>query len=262
MKYNSFKPRGGAIVFLCIAVAALWMIAVYGTYEDSVREKYDVVIKPGEVVYGTHSSAVVPMTVTTSRPDSEIPRISASAVRSYAHHGHAAMPATTHKGLHTTSSTKVHTISSGTGNAGGQVASGAQSSSQKGIVYGSPSIALPTLAMATQSHASNISANEPLRRSVGPKRVPGYTLDEEDEGTEQYVDGEGLWYWNGEEWILGTPEGATKIEGGITYQYIGGAWLPVGDQGDPGVPVGATPWLLMLVLGALYLVWKKLIIIN
>lgn len=249
-------------MFLCIAVAALWMIAVYGTYEDSVREKYDVVIKPGEVVYGTHSSAVVPMTVTTSRPSNEIPMVSASAVHSYAHHGHAAMPATTHKGMHTTSSAKVHTISSGTGNAGGQVASGAQSSSQRGIVYGSPSIALPTLAMATQSHASNISANEPLRRSVGPKRVPGYTLDEEDEGTEQYVDGEGLWYWNGEEWILGTPEGATKIEGGITYKYQGGEWVPVGDQGDPGVPVGATPWLLMLVLGALYLVWKKLIIIN
>ena len=205
------------------------------------------------------------MTVTTTRPGSTVPMVSASAVRSYAHHGHATMPAASQSSgytMHTTSSATVHTVGSGGGASGGDMSAGGSSASQRGLVYGSPSIALPTLAMATQSHASNISANEPLRRSVGPKRVPGYTLDEEDEGTEQYVDGEGLWYWNGEEWILGTPEGATKIEGGITYKYQGGVWVPVGDQGDPGVPVGATPWLLMLVLGALYLVWKKLIIIN
>ena len=187
--------------------------------------------------------------------------VSAGAVRSYAHSGHATMPTTsTTKTIHTTSSATVKTIGSG-----GAVGSGASSSpsgglgasSNRGIVYGSPTISMPMLAMATQSHASTVSANESVHRSVGPKRVPGYTLDEEDEGTEQYIDGEGLWYWNGEEWILGTPEGATKIEGGITYKYQGGVWVPVGDQGDPGVPVGATPWLMMLALGVLYLVWKQ-----
>ncbi len=260
MKQNTFKPRGGAIIILCIAVAALWLTAVYGTYEDSQREKYSVTIKPGEVVYGTHSSAVVPMTVTTTRPGSTVPMVSASAVRSYAHHGHATMPAASQSSgytMHTTSSATVHTIGSG-GAGGGGMSAGGSSASQRGVVYGSPSIALPTLAMATQSHASNISANEPVHRSVGPKRMPGYTLDEEDEGTEQYIDGEGMWYWNGEEWILGTPEGATKIEGGITYQYIGGAWVPVGDQGDPGLPVGPTPWLMMMALGAIYALRKRI----
>lgn len=262
MKYNTFKPRGGAIVFLCIAVAALWMIAVYGTYEDSVREKYEVVIKPGEVVYGTHSSAVVPMTVTTSRPDSEIPRISASAVRSYAHYGHSAMPATTHKGMHTTSSAKVHTISSGTGNAGGQVASGAQSSSQRGIVYGSPSIALPTLAMnSTRSSVYGSPAMETASqyRGVGRRRAKPNRDGEDGETAEDDEITNKWWYWDGEDWAEVIPNVTERINNGVVEVFNGTEWVPKsgGDWENP-TPVGATPWLMMLALGLVYATRKRI----
>lgn len=263
MKYNSFKPRGGAVVFLCIAVAALWMIAVYGTYEDSVREKYDVVIKPGEVVYGTHSSAVVPMTVTTSRPSNEIPMVSASAVHSYAHHGHAAMPATTHKGMHTTSSAKVHTISSGTGNAGGQVASGAQSSSQRGIVYGSPSIALPTLAMnSTRSSVYRSPAMETASqyRGVGRRKMPGSPGSD---GDTEYDSGDGKWWtWDNGAWREVTT-GDTWYDPDddcIKIWVEGTGWCEMDEYGDPIIPtpVGATPWLMMLALGLVYAMRKRI----
>lgn len=270
MRYNKFKPRTGAVVLLCIAVVALWLTAVYGTFEDNRREKYNVVIKPGEVTYGTHSSAVVPMTVTPTRPTTGVPMVSAGAVRSYAHSGHATMPTTsTTKTIHTTSSATVKTIGSGGATGGGMMTGGSSSTnSQRGIVYGSPTISMPALAMAsTQSSTFGVQSSEAATlqyRSIGRRRAPGITGDEEEGDIQQ--DGGKWWWWDGEGWVEisedNLPVGTTKIEGGRTYRWNGSGWDDITDQGDPGLPVGATPWLFMLVLGALYLVWKKLIIIN
>ncbi len=267
MKQNTFKPRGGAIIILCIAVAALWLTAVYGIYEDSQREKYSAAIKPGEVVYGTHSSAVVPMIVTTTRPSSTVPMVSASAVRSYAHHGHATMPTTaaSGNGIHTTSSAKVKTVGSGGGGAGaGMTTSGSSASSQRGIVYGNPTISMPMIAMnSARSSAFSAQAAENATSpysGVGPRRVHdnGNGGVDGDYNGEAWQDGDTWYIWDMSEGEWRDPEDydSRTDSYGNTYEYRDGEWVWVSGPGDPGVPVGATPWLLMMALGAIYAVRK------
>lgn len=260
------------VAALCAALIALWLTAVYGTYEENKREKYDVHITPGAVSYGTHSSAIVPVVMTTTRHTSSVPMVSGNAVRSYAHYGHASMPSTTSsgKGLYATSSAMVHTVGSGGGASGGGAAASSGASSSRGIRYGGgavASVAMPVLAVNSSMMAAPVLATEPsMPRAIGPRRAkPDPSVSGDYDG--QWSDagaGDGKWYrwddWAGD-WV--TPEnGDTRIEGGVTYQYVGdypdGAWVPVGDQGDPTnpQPLGATPWLLMMLLACAYALYK------
>lgn len=268
MKQNTFKPRGGAIIILCIAVAALWLTAVYGTYEDSQREKYSVTIKPGEVAYGTHSSAVVPMTVTTTRPGSTVPMVSASAVRSYAHHGHATMPAAPQSSgytMHTTSSATVHTIGSGGGASGGGMSAGGSSASQRGLVYGSPSISMPMLAVnnmqSSMFSTQNAETYASQYRAMGPRRI---NANGDGEYNGEYNPADDTWWdEDKEEWVGIPKDGFTKTVDGRVYVYDSSLlpadpWRLLDDQPEPGVPVGAIPWLLMMALGAIYAMRKRI----
>lgn len=269
MKKRFNTPRGGMVAALCAALTALWLTAVYGTYEENKREKYDVHITPGAVSYGTHSSATVPVVMTTTRHTSSVPMVSGNAVRSYAHYGHASMPSATSsgKGLYATSSAMVHTVGSGGGASGGGAAASSGASSSRGIRYGGgsvASVAMPVLAVNSSMIAAPVLATEPsMPRAIGPRRAkptdPGTDGEWSDNGKD-----DGDWYrwddWAGD-WV--TPEnGDTRIEGGVTYQYVGdypdGAWVPVGDQGDPTnpTPLGTTPWLLMMLLACAYALYK------
>lgn len=251
---------------LCVALTALWLTAVYGTYEESKREKYDVHITPGAVSYGTHSTAIVPFVTTSAHRTSAVPMVSGSTVRNYAHYGHASAPVGTSsgKGLYTTSSASVKHIGSGGGASGGGMMTSTGASSSRGISYGSASISMPTLALSSSMWTSSVSAAEASTpRAIGPRRAkpstPGYDGQWSDNEA-----GDGDWYrwddWAGD-WV--TPEnGDTRIEGGVTYQYVGdypdGAWVPVGDQGDPTnpTPLGATPWLLLMLLACAYALYE------
>lgn len=276
MKKNSRTPRGGMIAALCVVLIALWLTAVYGTYEENKREKYDVHITPGAVTYGTHSTATVPVVMTTARH--AVPMVSGGAVRSYAHYGHSSMPSTTSsgKGLYATSSATVHTVGSGGGAGGEGMVSTAGTSSSRGITYGGGSLSMPTLALAAPTTSMRARATTAMAEQtyygIGPKRAkPGTPGDPDDDG--QWSDagaGDGDWYrwddWAGD-WV--TPEnGDTRIEGGVTYQYVGdypdGAWVPVGDQGDPTnpTPLGAMPWLLMMLLAGAYALHRYYILDN
>ena len=267
MKQNTFKPRGGAIIILCIAVAALWLTAVYGTYEDSQREKYSAAIKPGEVVYGTHSSAVVPMTVTTIRPGSTVPMVSASAVRSYAHHGHATMPAASQSSgytMHTTSSATVHTIGSGGGASGGGMSAGGSSASQRGVVYGSPSISMPMLAVNNmQSSMFSTQTAETYAsqyRGIGRRKMPGSPGSD---GDTEYDSGDGKWWtWDNGSWreVTAGDTWYDPDDDCIKIWVDGTGWCEMDEYGDPIVPtpVGATPLLLMMALGAIYAMRKRI----
>ena len=56
--------------------------------------------------------------------------------------------------------------------------------------------------------------------------------------------------------------GDTRIDRGVTYEWNGTSWNPVGDQGDPTnpTPLGDAPWHWMLLLMAVYggaKVWKS-----
>lgn len=265
---KKFKsPRGGMIVFLCVVVTALWLTAVYGTYEDSQREKYEVRIKPGAVSHGTHSSVTMPAMVSPTHRSS-MPMVSGSAVRSYAHHGHAAMPSagvSSGYRMHATSSASVKTIGSGSGSGAGMGTASGTSSSSRGITYGGGSVSMPTLAVNSSLLAtSSISAIETtIPRAVGPRKVHsdgfgGY----EGDWSGEYLEGYGYWNAADEEWEETNEfEGAIKYEGGKTYQYQGGSWVLISDQGDPTnpQPLGATPWLMMLLFACAYALYKYIL---
>ena len=266
MKKELKNPMVGILVFACIGLIALCSEAMTENEDIDTRVIYNVQVKPGSVTYGTHSTASVPP-LAMPMQRSSAPMISGGTVRSYAHHGHATMPArsgsVSGKGLYATSSATVHTVGSGGGASGGGAAASSGASSSRGIRYGGgavASVAMPVLAVNSSMMAAPVVATEPsMPRAIGPRRAkptePGADGEWSDAGA-----GDGTWYrwddWAGE-WV--TPEvGDTRIEGGVTYEWNGTKWDPVGDQGDPTnpQPLGATPWLLMMILACAYALYK------
>ncbi len=258
------------VVALCVALTALWLVALYGTYEESQREKYDVRVTPGAVTYGTHSTAIIP-TVSVPMRHSSVPMISGGAVRSYAHSGHAATPsATTGSGfkMHTTSSATVHTIGSGGGSNNQSPITNHQSSSSsaRGIQSSGVSVSMPTLALATPTYAAQSEmlttsayAAAPGRnghvRKVKPDDSEGNDGDWRNGGSNDW------WYKDEGEWVA-PWSGATRPNGdGNFWVWNGTDWILVNDQGDPvapSTPVGATPWLLMLLFVGAYGIVKTM----
>lgn len=256
-------PRGGMIVALCVALTALWLTALYGTYEESKREKYDVHITPGAVSYGTHSTAIVPFVTTSAHRTSAVPMVSGSTVRNYAHYGHASAPVGTSsgKGLYTTSSASVKHIGSGGGASGGGMITSTGASSSRGISYGSASISMPTLALSSSMWTSSVSAAEASTpRAIGPRRAKptGSGTD----GEWRYGgEGDGDWWWYDEyddEWYAAVAGDTRPAGGGKYWKYNGSSWDLVDEFGNPIVPqpLGPTPWLLMMLLACAYALRK------
>ena len=242
----------GMLIFLGVVLAALWLVAAYGFYKESERAKYDVSVSPGAVTYGTHSTALMPMTVSPLKH--VLPMISGGEIRSYARHGHATMSVSGGSGsMHTTSSAKVKSIGSGgSGSSGMMTSSGNSRSSQRGIIYSGASASVPVLAMTTSSQSASASATS-VRHGINPRRMPSSPGTEE--GDIQQEGGK-WWWWDNEQWIeiseASLPVGTTKIEGGKTYRWNGTEWEEVTNQTDPGLPVGPMPWLLMALLACAY----------
>ena len=277
-------PRVGMIAALGVLLAALWGVITYGVYRETQEEmKYDVRVRPGVVNYGTRFTASVPM-VTMSPRRLSAPMVSAGAVRAYAHHGHATMPkasAGTGYRIHTTSSATVHSIGSGGGNGGGISGGGSSSSSSAaGVSYGSVSVAMPVLAMATsvrssyaastvsspQETASGTVASSPVASSPkfgrGIRKAkpsdPGNDGEWSDNGA-----GDGDWWyyddWAGD-WIAATAGDMRPAGDGINfYLYNGSEWTLVNDQGDPvnPQPLGDMPWIWMILLLVVYIQVRK-----
>ena len=274
MRKDNNTPKIGMIAALGAVIAAIWLLAIYGTIQEAQETKYDVRVRPGAVSYGTRSSATIPMVSAPARHTS-VPMISGSAVRSYAHYGHASYTLhPTPYTIHTTSSATVHTIGSGGGTGGvssplgdrGASPSGDRGASSRGITYGGASVSLPSLALVTPVYSSSAEAEAPARNGVGPRRAkptePGTDGQWSDDGKE-----DGDWwyydYWEGK-W-LSPNDGDTRPANdgtGNFYKYVGtyptGAWVLVDDQGDPVNPTPLTdaPWLLLL-LALAYAAAKK-----
>lgn len=253
MRKENNTPHMGMIVALGALIAAIWMLAIYDTIQDAHEEKYDVSVRPGAVSYGTHSSAMIPMVSAPSHTSA--PMISGSAIRSYAHYGHAAY--TVHHTpytVHTTSSATVHTIGSGGGaSGGGSSPSGDRGASSRGISYGGASVSMPSFALTQPTYAFDFAQSAP--NAVRPRRVidnGGGSYTGEYEG--EYNPATGL-IWDDEEmeWRDPTDYDSYTDNSGNTYEYQGGAWVLISGPGDPtNTPLGDAPWHWMLLLALAY----------
>jgi len=241
-------------VFLGVLVGAIWLLIAFGAYHEAQRQKFDVSVHPGNVTYGTHSTAVVPM-VSVSTPRSSVPMISGNTVRSYAYSGHATMPVTSSGNgsgykLHTLSSATLHSIGGG-GSGGGGGTSGGSVGASKGISY-SGSFSVPTLALVspTRSPASDQYVMASRRRAK-----PGY----DGQGGDEVEDGGETWYWDEDEedWVNITPIGTVRENGGYYEEWDGEKWVRKGQIPDLGTPIGDIPWIWMLLLLALMVFVRK-----
>ena len=245
------------MVGLCAAALFLWAVAVYVTYQDTKMARYNVSIKPGAVNYRTHSTVTMPPVMRTSYRHS-IPMISGDAVRAYAHTGHATMPTASYGSssgfrIHTTSSATVHSIGGGGSTGGGMMSSGGGSSS-RGIRYSGGSVSMPLLAVNSSMMAAPVLATEPsMPRAIGPRRArpddeSGHEGDWSDNGA-----GDNDWWYFDEDGWREPYIGETRIDPVLGYSvtWTGSTWVKSSEY-DPGVPVGATPWILMLLLAGAY----------
>lgn len=255
-------------MFASLAFAAIFILAAYSSYVQQTDLAHSVHISPTSAHYGTLSTAR-PQALAVPMQRSSAPMISGGAVRSYAYSSHSSTPTgSTGSGfkIHTTSSATVHTIGSGGGGGG---ASGGSVSSSRGMTQQTTvaSVSFPSLAMVTPvmtptaTTTTTTTETSPSKYGIAPRRAPGYSGSYEGE---QGEDGGKYWIWDGESWIEAgaIPVGTTKLEGGITYRWNGSEWEVIGDQQDPGVPVGNTPWLLLLFIAGLYARHKKTIILQ
>ena len=256
MKYKMDTSRMGMLIALGVVLAALWLVAAYGFYKESERAKYDVHISPGAVSYGTHSTALMPVSVAPLRHN--LPMISGAAVRSYAHGGHATMSSagSSNGQLHTTSSATVKSIGSGAGNSGMYTTTGSSSHrADRGINYSGGATTIPTIAMlSTSSMVSPAKAPNAIgaRRAKWSTPTPGTGND-------------GDWYDGGSDgWFVKeggawrTPVyGDTRYDMDLDYVVVwdGTQWIKYDET--EFVPVGPLPWIFMLLLAIGYIGVKK-----
>lgn len=258
MNNNVQTPKSRAVlVGLCAVALFLWTVAVYVTYQDAKMARYNVSIKPGAVNYGTHSTVTMPPVMRTSYRHST-PMISGDVVRAYAHTGHATMPVASNGSssgfrIHTTSSATVHSIGGG-GSTGGGMMSSIGGSSSRGIRNSGGSVSMPMLAFAASS--STVSSAYPSSglSTPGMKKVKP---NGDGEYNGEYYNGQ---WWNDDEenWVDEPFVGAIRYNGDVMERYDGSNWVPVNNQGDPGVPVGATPWIFMLLLAGAYALYVRI----
>lgn len=259
MKYKLDTSRMGMLIFLGVALAALWLVAAYGFYKESERVKYDVRVSPGAVTYGTHSTALMPVTISPIKH--ALPMISGAAVRSYAHGGHATMSSGSSAGsVHTTSSAKVKSIGSGAGSGSVYTSVGSSNrSSSRGIQYGGGSVTMPSIAMVS---TASVTHAEKATRAIGMRKAKWSEPTDPGTDGEWYYGGEGDWWFFDEEgggWrapIAGVDTRYDAIND-RTLIYTGTDWVDIREYNPEGVPVGPMPWLFMLLLATGYVGVKR-----
>ena len=118
---------------------------------------------------------------------------------------------------------------------------------------------MPTLALNSSISSSRTSTAEAYTSVVaGPKRVKP-TDPPGDEGEDEWQDGgEGDWWYYDEDGWREPNIGETRYDPflGYTVVWNGSAWVKQSEY-DPGVPVGATPWILMLLLAGAYALYVR-----
>lgn len=255
-------------LWLCLGLLlGLWSVAVYVTYQERQRAM-EITIHPGVVHYGTRTTVSLPPVAESNYPP-KIPMVSGVAVRHYAHSGHATMPLrqAPAQWVYTTSSATVKSVGSGGagGGYGAAYATTQSSSSSRGIRYGSTSVSmsslalatLPTYAMTSTSAMTSASGTSGTAASVAgrPRRVmPGY---EGEDGDWRNGGSGDWWYYDEDHWRVPTI-GETRYDETLGYVVVwdGEKWVKQTEY-DPTVPVGDTPWILLLLMIGVYIVIKN-----
>ena len=246
----------GLLIALGVVLAALWLVAAYGFYKESERAKYDIHISPGAVTYGTHSTALMPVSVAPLRHS--LPMISGAAVRSYAHGGHATMSSagSSNGQLHTTSSATVKSIGSGAGNSGMYTSTGSSSHrADRGITYGGGSVSMPSIAMLTTS--SMVSPSK-APNAIGARRTKWSTPNPGSGDEGDWYDGGSDGWWVKEGGVWRTPEyGDTRYDMDLDYVVVwnGSGWVKY--EESEFVPVGPMPWIFIFLLAIGYIGMKR-----
>lgn len=274
MKNNNIdKSRGRMIMLLGVVLAALWLVIVHATIEDAQEESMSAHVRPGVVQNGTHNAAPMPVYM-AQRRQGGAPMISGGVVRSYARSGHATMPSAasgTGYQLHTTSSATIHSVGSGGGGMAMAGTSSASSSTSRGIVYGTTNVSMPSFALATPLYTT-VKAEQTQQVALaaapgrnGRVRKAAPTEDGTQDGqTAPDTENPAItWTWSEdlEQWVNTTPIGTRIYDDvrGCWVEWNGSGWDPVGNIADPtNLPMGATPWLLMLLLVGAYSIVKTM----
>lgn len=235
---------------LAIALLIQGVIHLYREVETfGAEHRYTT----SHVTYGTQSkvTAMPPMVQSPSlrRTAVAVPMTSGSVPHATPYTTRSTSSSFT---IHTTSSAQVRTIGSGGG--GGIATTNGSSSSRRGMTYSGASVAMPSLALAKPSMATDPSS---ARYTTGPMRAPSHTGDPSDgDYAPDDKDPNKWWMYDGEDWV--TVE--VRVVDGKIYAWNGiDDWVLVTDkdQADPYVPVGPMPWLFMAILSAAYVVIKS-----
>ena len=127
-------------------------------------------------------------------------------------------------------------------------------SSSRGIRNSGGSVSMPMLAFAASSSTVSSAYPSPGLSTPGMKKVKP---NGDGEYNGEYYNGQ---WWNDDEenWVDEPFVGAIRYNGDVMERYDGLNWVPVNNQGDPGVPVGATPWILMLLLAGAYALYVRI----
>ncbi len=276
MRNNNYTrpPRKGVIVFASFVFAALFIIAFIISYEQRTDLAHSVHLSPISANYGMvstvrSSSLAVPM-------HSTAPLLSSGTIHAYAYSGHATMPSTGSSSgfrIHTLSSATMHSYGSG-GGGGGAVSGGSSSSpSSQTIRYSGASVSMPSLAMAAPvrtyadngtsvlTASSSSASSAPARHGHIRRAAPDDDGEPGARAEDDEVPGK-YWYWHEVEgWVTGNdiPVGTLWNNGGSMMRWDGSGWVSSESHvSDPtNVPIGTTPWLLMILLTCVYALGKN-----
>lgn len=252
---NYSNSRSKLALLLGVVAIALLIQGVIHLYREVETFGAERHYTTAHVTYGTQSKATAmpPMVQSPSLRHTAVAVPMANSRTSYTVR-HTPSASSSMK-IYTTSSAEVRSIGSG-GGGGGIATTNGVGSSRRGMTYSGASVAMPTLALATPSLAATPSAQGYNSGMNGPRRIQA-NGDGSYNG-ETKTEGENTYYWDedAEEWINNTPIGTTKTENGQTLEWNGSKWVVVKGT-DPGLPIGATPWLFMAVLAVGYVVVKS-----
>lgn len=257
---NYSNSRSKLALLLGVVAIALLIQGVVHLYREVETYGAERHYTTAHVTYGTQSKATAmpPMVQSPSLRHTAVAVPMASSRTSYTVR-HTPSASSSMK-IYTTSSAQVRSIGSG-GGGGGIATTNGVGSSRRGMTYSGAAVAMPTLALATPSLAATPSAQGYNRGLNGPRRAASYTGDPSDGDYAQDDDPDSniWWKYDDGEWVV-VQVGDTKIdENDDVYVWNGSDWVLVTDkdQADPGLPIGATPWLFMAVMAVGYVVIKS-----